>query len=209
MNRTFKKFLFVAVVGVGALVSTSGFARGGDGEQRLERMAEKLELTDAQKAKSAKIFKDRKAQAEKIKQDPKLSYDEKSEKLRELRRGGKDEVAAVLTDAQKAEFRQMRERRGDRMEKRAEGFERMAEKLDLSAAQKQKIRQIMEDSREERAAILEANDGDRAEARPELKAHREKTRKEVRAVLTAEQQKKFDAMKAKHGRRGEKAGKGR
>ncbi|MEZ4459974.1 MAG: hypothetical protein R3E66_09630 [bacterium] len=204
--KRFGKKIALALVVVGFGVGAAGVALAkGNPEQRMERLAEKLELTAPQKAKIGEIFKARRAQAEKIKADDSLNGDQKKAKLRELRQAGKGEVAAVLTPAQKQKFQEMRaERKGRKGEKGHEGRhgkrgEKMAKELGLNDAQKAKFKSIMSDAKEERAAILEANNGDREAARPELKAHREKTKLKMRAVLTAAQQKKFDAMKEKRG----------
>ena len=212
--KRFGKKIALALVVVGFGVGAAGVALAkGNPEQRMERLAEKLELTAPQKAKIGEIFKARRAQAEKIKADDSLNGDQKKAKLRELRQAGKGEVAAVLTPAQKQKFQEMRaERKARKGEKGHEGRlekrgEKMAKELGLNDAQKAKFKSIMSDAKEERAAILEANNGDREAARPELKSHREKTKLKMRAVLTAAQQKKFDAMKEKHGdKRGKERG---
>ena len=95
--------------------------------------------------------------------------------------------------------------KGERGEMRGNIQERMkeiSEKLALTEEQKTKIADIFKAGAAERKEIH----GDRAKAAEFMKSQRE----QIRAVLTPEQQAKFDAMKQgrrPHGKRGEKAGK--
>jgi hypothetical protein len=66
---------------------------------------------------------------------------------------------------------------------------RFSSKLDLSADQKTQVAAILEDKRQKIAAL-------RDEARPRFEEIRGATRAEIRQVLTAEQQQKFDAMQS-------------
>lgn len=212
MNRIAKKLLVIfAVVGV-TIGSAGAVMAKGNPEQRIERLAEKLELTPAQKAKVGKIMADRHAKAQVIKDNEALSKEERKEQLQALRSGGKAEIAQVLTPAQKTKFAEMKEDRKDRRHGQRGDFKKGLEELGLSDAQKAKFKTIREDSKQEREVILEAHNGDREAARPELKAHRDKTRTKMRAILTAEQQTKFDAMKKEHegkrGKRGERGERG-
>jgi Spy/CpxP family protein refolding chaperone len=209
MNRIAKKLLVIfAVVGV-TIGSAGAVMAKGNPEHRIERLAEKLELTPAQKAKVGKIFADRHAKAEVIKDNEALSKGERKEQLQALRAGGKAEIAQILTSEQKTKFAQMKEDRKDRRHGKRGDFKKGMEELGLSGAQKTQMKSIRGDSKQEKEAILEAHEGDREAARPELKDHREKTRTKIRAILTAEQQTKFDAMKKEHmGKRGERGKKG-
>jgi len=105
---------------------------------------------------------------------------------------------------------------GPRMHRRAERRQQMAERLNLTDAQKQQIRDLrkaafqankalFEAAREKRfelRQLREANDP-RAEAvrteliamREQLRAARLATREKVRALLTAEQRAQFDSMR--------------
>lgn len=210
MNRIAKKLLVIfAVVGV-TLGSAGAVMAKGNPEHRVERLAEKLELTPAQKAKVAKIMADRHAKAQVIKDNEALSKEERKTQLRALRTEGKAEVAQVLTAEQQAKFAEMKGDKKDRRHGKKGHFKKGLEELGLTDAQKAQFKTIRDNSKQERDVILEAHEGDRKAARPELKAHREKTRTKMRAILTPEQQTKFDAMKKEHkgkrGKRGERGG---
>jgi Spy/CpxP family protein refolding chaperone len=97
-------------------------------------------------------------------------------------------------------FGQMRERAGDR----AKGFQhrkqellaRLAQKLDLTADQKEKIKGILESSRGEISGV-------RQDVVAKLRAVRDKTDQEIQTVLTADQKEKYkkimDNLKQRRG----------
>lgn len=81
-------------------------------------------------------------------------------------------------------------------------FERMKRDLDLNEQQAAQIRVILEQTREEYRQL-------RAEVRPRYDAVRQNARTRIRALLTPEQQQKFDARSAERDARrdGEEKGK--
>jgi Spy/CpxP family protein refolding chaperone len=68
-----------------------------------------------------------------------------------------------------------------------ERFENMRRELNLTEEQTAAVRAIIDDTRNEYRAL-------RAELRPRFEEPRQKARAKIRALLTPEQQKKFDAM---------------
>lgn len=87
-----------------------------------------------------------------------------------------------------------RVRMGDRPKERGRGnkeemFERMKRDLNLNEQQATQIRAILEQTREEYRQL-------RAEVRPRYDAARQNARTRIRALLTPEQQQKFDAKVA-------------
>jgi uncharacterized membrane protein len=82
--------------------------------------------------------------------------------------------------------RSMRERRG-----KEDGFERMKSDLNLSEQEATEIRAILDQTRNEYRQL-------RAEVRPRYDAVRQNARTKIRALLTPEQQQKFDAQVAEH-----------
>ncbi len=73
-------------------------------------------------------------------------------------------------------------------------MEKLDGALKLSADQKAKIEAIWEKAEERTAEIREKNGLRKRKQRRELRGVMQETRAEVRAVLTPEQQKIFDAM---------------
>lgn len=80
--------------------------------------------------------------------------------------------------------------RGDR-ERANERFARMRAELSLTDQQAATVRTILDETRNEYRAL-------RTELRPRFEEPRLKARAKIRALLTAEQQQKFDAMVAQH-----------
>lgn len=82
---------------------------------------------------------------------------------------------------------------GDRPEAREramhERFEKMRRELNLTDQQTTAVRTILDETRNEYRAL-------RTELRPRFEEPRQKARSRIRALLTPEQQQKFDAMVA-------------
>jgi len=72
-----------------------------------------------------------------------------------------------------------------------ERFDKMRSELNLSDQQTTAVRAILEETRNEYRAL-------KTELRPRFEEPRQKARTRIRALLTAEQQQKFDAMVAQH-----------
>jgi Spy/CpxP family protein refolding chaperone len=72
-----------------------------------------------------------------------------------------------------------------------ERFEKMRQELSLTDQQTTQIRTILDETRNEYRAL-------RNELRPRFEEPRQKARARIRALLTPEQQTKFDAMTARH-----------
>ena len=81
------------------------------------------------------------------------------------------------------------EARATRRDKEDEVFERMKRDLDLNEQQATQIRSILDQTREEYRQL-------RAEVRPRYDTVRQTARSKIRALLTPEQQRKFDAKVA-------------
>lgn len=72
----------------------------------------------------------------------------------------------------------------------------LTEKLSLTEAQQTKIKAILEDERTAMDVLREtAGDTDREQIRTQAEALRKTYREQIRAVLTADQQKIFDELK--------------
>ena len=178
-------------------------------EKRLERMSDRLELSPQQQTKIRGVITARRENVRDIRADESLDRQEKRSALKELRKTSRTEIESYLNDAQKVEFREMKQNRKDRRGKAMKRGKRLKKALDLTDEQSKEMRVIMKDARAERRLIIEAAEGDREAARPELKAHRLKTKEKVRAILTPEQIEKFDKMKERRGKRGDRGNRGK
>jgi len=88
-----------------------GRRRGGmqRGRQHMAMIAEKLNLTDAQKEQFEKIGQQTRKQAISIRQDNSLSDDQKKEKIQALRKQQHQQMFGVLTDEQKQKLKELRQ----------------------------------------------------------------------------------------------------
>ncbi|HWF06404.1 MAG TPA: hypothetical protein VHA06_22130 [Candidatus Angelobacter sp.] len=91
--------------------------RMGAGGQRMGMLAQKLNLTDAQKEQFQQIGKDMRRQGMAIRQDSSLTADQKKEKMLALRKTAHQQMFAVLTPEQKEQLKQMREQHKKDQEK--------------------------------------------------------------------------------------------
>ncbi|HEY5029089.1 MAG TPA: hypothetical protein VIK39_11815 [Candidatus Angelobacter sp.] len=77
--------------------------------EHMAMLAEKLNLTDAQKTQFQQINKDMWKQGMAIRQDSSLTDDQKKEKIQDLRKQSHKQLFGILTPEQKAQLKQMRE----------------------------------------------------------------------------------------------------
>jgi periplasmic protein CpxP/Spy len=77
--------------------------------QHMAMLAEKLNLTDAQKTQFQQIGRDMRKRGMTIRQDSSLTDDQKNQKMQELRQQSHKQMFSVLTPEQKEKLKQMRE----------------------------------------------------------------------------------------------------
>lgn len=82
----------------------SGAPHRGRPGMMMERLKEKLGLSDDQAKQVAAIFKDEMKEGKAIRGDASLSDDERFAKIRELRKAGREKVRAILTPDQQKIF---------------------------------------------------------------------------------------------------------
>ena len=141
MSRFFHRILFAALTSI-LLLPLSGQAqqqdtdqgqssqppagserRGGRAagfqrqRQRMAMLAQKLNLTDAQKEQFQQIGRDMRKQGMAIRQDSSLTDDQKKEKMLALRKQAHQQMFGVLTQEQKEQLKQMREHHKKEQEK--------------------------------------------------------------------------------------------
>jgi protein CpxP len=88
----------------------SGQRRGRmAGGQHMGMIAQKLNLTDAQKQQFQQINRDMRKQGMAIRQDSSLTEDQKKEKFLALRKQAHQQMFSVLTQEQKDQLKQLRE----------------------------------------------------------------------------------------------------
>jgi len=102
--------------------------------QHMAMLAEKLNLTDAQKAQFQQIGRDMRKQSMTIRQDSSLTGDQKKQKMQDLRKESHKQMFGVLTTEQKEKLKQMREEHKKEQEKdKSSGDQASAKKKPGSA----------------------------------------------------------------------------
>jgi protein CpxP len=156
MPRFFYRILLTALTGVMLLPmagraqqpqddktgqsQTDGKQRRGRGagmqgqRQHMAMLAQKLNLTDAQKEQFQQIGRDMRKQGMAIRQDSSLTDDQKKEKMLALRKEAHQQMFGVLTPEQKEQLKQMREQhKKDQDEKKSSSDQASAKKKSGSA----------------------------------------------------------------------------
>jgi periplasmic protein CpxP/Spy len=84
-------------------------AKAGKGEHgKLAKVLKQLNLTDQQKADLKPILMDQRTQAKAIREDSKLTPEQKKEKMKDLMKATHEKIAAILTPEQKAKLKELR-----------------------------------------------------------------------------------------------------
>jgi len=103
--------------------------------QHMATLAQKLNLTDAQKEQFQQIGRDMRKQGMAIRQDSSLTDDQRKERMQALRKQSHQQMFGVLTPEQKEQLKQMREQhKKDQDEKKPGGDQASAKKKPGSAA---------------------------------------------------------------------------
>jgi Spy/CpxP family protein refolding chaperone len=105
------------------------FAAGQRQRQHMAMLAQKLNLTDAQKEQFQQIGKDMRKQGMAIRQDSSLTDEQKKEKMQALRKQSHQQMFSILTPEQKEQLKQMREQhKKDEEKQKASGDQASARK---------------------------------------------------------------------------------
>ncbi|MEN6520778.1 MAG: hypothetical protein ABFD46_06455 [Armatimonadota bacterium] len=191
--------LLVTALVVMAAVASPGGARSGGKMcpkgQCIQQAAEKLGLTDAQKAQIQTIVKNHREQIRQAMQSS-LTQEQKQAKVQELRKEMKSAIEQVLTPEQREKAKQMREEARKEMKQRAQ--ERM-KALGLTDEQLAEIKTIKEAGMEKVKAIRANTSLPAQERRSQIQAVRKDTHEQVMSVLTPEQREKFQQMHQRMG----------
>jgi Spy/CpxP family protein refolding chaperone len=159
-------------------------------------IAEKLTLTDDQKAKIKGIQEAAKAQIETVQKDTSLSQDAKQAKQKEIRKSAEEQIHALLTPEQLKELREMNNKASVQAPRTPELGRGIMAELNLTEDQKASIKSINQAARSEMEAVRSDTSLTKDAREAKLKSIRESAMTRIRAVLTPEQQQKLDAARA-------------
>lgn len=90
--------------------------RGAQQRKNMNELAQKLNLTDDQRAQFQKIRQNSMKQARAIRSDSSLSDEQKKQKMGDVRKQSHQQLFGILTPEQKEQLKQMREERKKEMQ---------------------------------------------------------------------------------------------
>ena len=171
-----------------------GRGHGGFGAQKL---ATKLNLTDAQKSQIQSISTRARTDAQAVKSDTNLSVEQKRAQMKTIRTNAREAINAVLIPAQREQLQQVRkEGRGKRGAKRGENDVKFSQKLGLSLSQQTQIKSIRQRAQTDIQAVRSNTTLSKNDKRTQLNTIHDNVQNAISAVLTPAQRDQREAMKA-------------
>jgi len=163
----------------------------------MQELSEKLNLTDAQKTAIKPILANDANEIKAVRQDSSLSEEQKIAKIKEIRENGRKQINAILTPEQQKEFAEIKSEARHRMREHAgDRLEVLAEKLNLTDAQKTAIKPIFTNDANEIKAVRQDSSLSEEQKIAKIEEIRENGRKQIDAILTPEQQKEFAEIRS-------------
>ncbi len=211
MSRMIRMLLGAVVV---MMVSVSGVWADGDDKDKkdhkafnpermlgatIDVMKEKLGLSEEQVAKLKNLAQETQKKFEELRAKAEGGdHEGMREEMQKIRTSLMDQVKSILTDEQKAKFKEFAEGKrkeiGDRMKGGLMNLKALHEKLNLSEEQENEIKEVLAGVREEMKRIREESQGDGEKAREAMKGVFEKVAEEIKSVLNDEQKQIFEQM---------------
>jgi len=150
--------------------------------------AGKLNLSPEQKKQLHELRLSARDQAAMIRNDQKLTAEEKMAKLKELRAGMREQMKSVLTPEQQKAW----------AERRAARQAEIAAKLGLTADQQSKLKDLFRSTHEQREGVLTSTTLTDEQKMTQLKQIRETAKSQLATILTPDQLQKFREMRKQH-----------
>lgn len=178
-------------------------------EQRVKKMDEKLNLTDAQEKQIREILNNHATKLDNLKAA--------KEKLKSEARKEKEAIAAeiknVLSKEQNEKLEKMHSKNkdgGDKEENTEARLEKLKKKLDLNAEQTDKLRSALNTHLQKMREIRDQSkaEGNKDAAKEKMRAEKEQFRQTLKSILTPEQMEKLKNFEDGEGK-GHGKGKGR
>ena len=171
---------------------------------RLHDAVNELKLTDEQKEKVDKSFKNAKTEMAKLRDDAGGDRQAMTQKYRGVIDKVREEVSAVLTEEQREQLKgkiQKALQQGGAGDQGGRMKEVLA-KLDLSEEQKEKVKGVMEETQKQMQELRGKGAAGGDEVREKYRTLLQESREKVSKLLTEEQQAKFkELMQAGAGER--------
>jgi Spy/CpxP family protein refolding chaperone len=159
-------------------------------------MAEKLNLSEDQKAKMKTINEDFRTQMTELKKNDNITVKEWKSKMQTLRKDQHTKMQGLLTDEQKAQLEKMKtERKAMRDVNAKARMEKMKIKLGLTDDQAAKMSRNHSEMAEKLKAIHDNNSLDEASKKEQMKELMKQQKEKMKSILTEEQIKKLHDSK--------------
>jgi len=178
-------------------VPNRGYGHHGQrGAHMRQMMISKLNLSQQQQDQLKPVFQKQRDAAKAIRQDTTLTADQQKQKLDALRQDTQTQVNSVLTPEQQQQWAQMKAEGKQRMAaNRHKMGARMAEKLNLSQAQQDQLKPVMQKQREQAQAIWHDNSLTQDQKRTKMQELHQDTQAQLNTILTPEQQQQWQQMR--------------
>ena len=122
MNLLHAAVMFAVLVGSAAVHAQMGPDQGGsmghgprqpmNADQRLQRMTQQLNLSEAQQQQIKPILENESKQMQALHEDSSLSQQDRMSKMMQIRQGTSDEIKPILNTEQQQKYEQMMSRQG-------------------------------------------------------------------------------------------------
>ena len=164
------------------------------GDQKINKLAEDLQLTEEQQAKVREMQENFKVRAKKIKADESTSDEVKKSQMKELKQNKKEQFRAILTKDQIVKLEALKtEKQEARKEKKVT---KLASDLELNEEQQKKVRELIDSFELKAKKVREdesLSDEDKKSQAKELKKNH---KEQIKAILTADQLVKLETLQA-------------
>ncbi|WP_291726242.1 Spy/CpxP family protein refolding chaperone [Bernardetia sp.] len=181
--------------------SITTYAQRGEGkhgkhhEERLEKMKEELDLSDAQVEQIKALHEKKREEMKKLRSEAKEENEERRAKMKAHHKEMKAEIDKILTPEQRKKAEALRAEHKD-PEKRAEKrLEKLKSELSLTDAQASKVKSALVTKMTKMQALKEAAGEERVN-KDERKALHTAFENELKSILSDEQFKKYEEIKA-------------
>jgi hypothetical protein len=206
----------VWTVVAGILCGQAGFAQGPrrrpdfSPEQSIERLAERLDLTEQQKSAVQSYLEDQRSQMEVLRNDTTLTREQRMERVREIGEQTRAKIHSILTVEQQQRAEGLRNEARQRDQERGEDrLGRVERLLELTPDQKTQVQSYLENQRTQLQALRDNSSLTQEQRRDQARAIHQQTQSSIRSLLDPLQQQKLDDLQASQrdaARRGRRRG---
>jgi len=173
---------------------SAGPHRGWHGRRGMgpRGMLRGLNLTDSQKSQLKPIWQQQHQQMQALRANTSLTPEQKKAQAQEIRKNTLAQVNGILTPEQQQQFQQRRQQWGS-------GFAGgMAQRLNLSEAQKTQMQSIFQQHRSQIQALQQDTSLTAEQKREKRQQIRQDLSSQLNSVLTPEQQQQWQQMRQHH-----------